>query len=218
MGNVGFTPIQKAIVTEFAKTDNAKNFYFTGGTALSVMYLHHRKSEDLDFFTEHQFDNEPIQAFVAALALKLKATYRFTQHHEVRIFEFVRGAKLLVKVDFGYYPYHRVEISDNKRDNLAIDSLRDIAANKLLTINQRTDVKDFVDLYFLLKEFTLWDLLRAVEVKFGMELDRVMIASDFLKVEQFDYLPRMLVPLTNKELIKFFRAQSRELAKRITKN
>jgi predicted nucleotidyltransferase component of viral defense system len=29
-----------------------ERFYFTGGTALSEYYLHHRRSIDLDFFSE----------------------------------------------------------------------------------------------------------------------------------------------------------------------
>ena len=35
-----------------------------------------------------------------------------------------------------------------KIKGFTVDSLRDIATNKLLTINQRTQVKDFVDLFF----------------------------------------------------------------------
>ena len=34
----------------------ADNFYLTGGTALAVFYLKHRYSEDLDFFSEKEFD------------------------------------------------------------------------------------------------------------------------------------------------------------------
>ena len=42
-------------------------------------------------------------------------------------------------------------------DNLEIDSLLDIAVNKILTLSSRAEVKDFVDLYFLLQKFSLWD-------------------------------------------------------------
>src|SRR4030042_5919276 len=33
-----------------------ESFFLTGGTALSVFYLHHRKSNDLDFFTIQSID------------------------------------------------------------------------------------------------------------------------------------------------------------------
>lgn len=114
--------------------------------------------------------------------------------------------------------YHYKRIKPGKMiDGLEVDSLQDIATNKLLTINQRNEVKDFVDLYFLLKEFTIWDLLYGVEAKFGMELDQLMVASDFLKIEEFDFLPKMLVPLDTKTLQEFFKKQAIEIGRRVTK-
>lgn len=38
------------------------NFYLGGGTALAEFYLHHRLSEDLDFFSENEFDPQVISA------------------------------------------------------------------------------------------------------------------------------------------------------------
>jgi predicted nucleotidyltransferase component of viral defense system len=43
---------QKAVLDIFSKSDLSKKFYFTGGTALAFFYLKHRRSDDLDFFTE----------------------------------------------------------------------------------------------------------------------------------------------------------------------
>jgi len=216
MGKIGFTALQRKLFNFVAKSTLAPQFYFTGGTALSVFYLQHRKSDDLDFFSEQDFDNEPILELVKRFSSSINLEYRFTQIEGTRIFEFVGKGKLLLKVDFNYYPYRRVE-EGTKWEGVAIDSLRDIAGNKLLTINQRTDVKDFVDLYFLLKDhFTIWDLLYVIEAKFRMKLDLMMLASDFLKVEEFDFLPKMLVPLTNKELNDFFREQAIMIGKRVT--
>lgn len=99
---------------------------------------------------------------------------------------------------------------------MAIDSLKDIGVNKLATIHQRTEVKDFVDLYYLLQKFTFWDLLYGIENKFRLELDLVFAAAGFLRVEKFDFLPKMIKPLTLEELKKFFRLQAREIGGRIT--
>lgn len=216
MEQVAFTPLQKQIFDKVSKDSVlSKQFYFTGGTALSAFYLNHRESEDLDFFSENNFENEKIEELMKDISLHLKMPYRFTNNERVRIFEFVKNDQLLIKVDFAYYPYHRVEKGEQYQD-INIDSLKDIAINKLLTINQRTDVKDFVDLYFLLKTFTIWDLIYGVQAKFRMELDIVLIASDFAKVEKFDYLPKMIIPLKLDELKKFFKQQAIEIAKSIT--
>lgn len=213
-----FTPIQKKIVDAFKKDHNlAEQFYFTGGTALSVFYLHHRESEDLDFFIEENLPKEQVLAFMSDVSKQfdLQTTIRQPKRADILIFSLIspKGEKL--KVDFNHYHYKRIK-PGQMIDGLEVDSLQDIATNKLLTINQRNDVKDFVDLYFLLKEFTIWDLLYGVEAKFGMELDRLMIATDFLKVEEFDFLPKMLVPLDIKILQDFFKERAIEIGKQVT--
>ena len=40
------------------------NFYLTGGTALAEFYLHHRLSEDLDFFSEQEFEPQSISVIL----------------------------------------------------------------------------------------------------------------------------------------------------------
>lgn len=209
-----FTPLQRKIFDKVSKDPVlSKQFYFTGGTALSSFYLHHRESEDLDFFSENDFENTEIEKLMTNLSLELKLPYRFTARQVVRICEFFKNNKLLIKVDFSYYPYKRVE-KGKQYQGMDIDSIRDIATNKLLTINQRSDVKDFVDLYFLLKHFTIWDLIYGVEEKFRREMDMVLIASDFTKVEEFDLLPKMLVPLELSKLKEFFRQKAKQIGRR----
>ncbi len=102
-------------------------------------------------------------------------------------------------------------------DELKNDPFRDIATNKLLTINQRTDIKDFVDLYYLLKKYTIWDLIYGLEAKFHLKTDQFLIASDFLKVDDFDFLPKMIKPLELTTLQSFFRNLSLEIGRKITK-
>ncbi|MBI4130236.1 nucleotidyl transferase AbiEii/AbiGii toxin family protein [Candidatus Roizmanbacteria bacterium] len=218
MGKVTFDPLQQIIVTEFLQSEYLRErFYFTGGTALSIFYFHHRLSEDLDFFSESAFSEETVQQFMSFCAQKynFKVTVRKPQGVNMLVYQLDFGSKGWLKVDFNHFPYKRIEEGKPTND-LTIDSLRDIGANKLTTIVQRTQVKDFVDLYFLLKEFTIWDLLYGVEVKFKMEYERLMIADDFLKVDEFDTLPKMLVPLTLKELKSFFRKRALEIGRRIT--
>jgi predicted nucleotidyltransferase component of viral defense system len=43
--------IQKKILSHLNDLPDINAFYLTGGTALSAFYLGHRKSNDLDFFT-----------------------------------------------------------------------------------------------------------------------------------------------------------------------
>ena len=60
----------------------------------------------------------------------------------------------------------------------------------------------------------MWDLLYAVKAKYNLELDIILLGADFLKVEDFDYLPRMIKPLKLEELKLFYRNLAQELGKK----
>lgn len=213
----GFTPIQKIIFDAFSKTSFCNNFYFTGGTALNVFYFQHRESEDLDFFSESDFDPDLAVKFMEDIALKLNAKLRSTFHERVKIFELVDNKnQLIIKVDFGYYPHPRLKRGILK-GGIEIDTLEDIGANKLHTILQRTQVKDFVDLYFLLEEYTIWDLLHFAQEKFRMEIDLVWLAASLLKMDSFENLPMMHKPLTLIQLKSFYKEMAKKLGMEVVK-
>lgn len=50
------------------------NFYLSGGTTLSAWYLHHRESYDLDFFTDHPFDDKAMILFYQQAATQLRSS------------------------------------------------------------------------------------------------------------------------------------------------
>ena len=204
------TKEQQIILAQIKKEPFFEQFYFTGGTALSTFYLQHRYSEDLDFFTQKKFDTQDIFDIVDSWSRKLDFTFTSEFHQVVYIFMLTFKNKEVLKVDFGHYAHKRIE-ENNIIDGLRIDSLTDIAVNKLLTVTQRSSVKDFVDLYFLLNKFTIWDLISGVRIKFRMELETYILASNFLKVEDCDFLPKMIKPLTLEELKTFFREKAKEM-------
>lgn len=217
MGELIFTPIQKSVFDAFAKNEGLRRqFYFTGGTALSVFYLQHRYSEDMDFFSLKPFNDEEVLAFINHLSQQLGLSYIVNKQTLVTTFQFSKEGELLLKIDFGHYPYPLVDKGKIVND-VQIDSLRDIATNKLLTIILRQNAKDFVDLYFLLqKDFSVWDLIYGLEAKFRMETDILYLASDFLKSQKFEVLPKMIKPLELGELKDFFKKQAIDLGWKVT--
>ena len=218
MGKIQFISREQKIVLDEVGKDNflSSRFYFSGGTALSAFYLQHRYSQDLDFFSYDKFENQVIFGIVQKWSKK----YNFT--FEARFVEVVYNFNLLfekgkiIKLDFAYYPYKQIEKPQIIK-GVSVDSLFDIAANKLLIVSQRSDIKDFVDLYYLLPQFSIWDLREAVRAKFNVEIESLLLAADFLKVEDFEFLPKMIKPLRLDDLKVFFRKMAKELGTRAVK-
>lgn len=212
MGKIHFTKEQEIILGQIKQDDFfTSRFYLTGGTALSSLYLNHRFSDDLDFFCTERFDTQVIFTTMKEWGSKFKFKFQSQANNVVYIFNLTFDDGTILKVDFGYYPYKKVE-PGLKLGNLEIDSKLDIAINKLLTITQRSNAKDFVDLYFLLKEYSLWDLVEGVKIKFRMKIEPILLAADFLKIEDFEELPKMIKPLKLEQLKTFFREEAKKIS------
>lgn len=208
------TKEQQIILDEVRQNDFLRSrYYFTGGTALSAFYLQHRYSEDIDLFSQEKLDNQVIFTLVQDLGQKHGFTIQSRSTEVTYIFDLTFKNGVGLKVDFAYYPYKRLR-KGVTFGGVETDSLLDIAVNKLLTVSQRNEVKDFVDLYFLLQEFTVWDLMEGMGVKFKIKTEPLLVAIDFLKVDDFDYLPKMIKKLDLETLKSFFRQKAKELGKR----
>lgn len=137
-------------------------FYLTGDTALAEYYLYHRLSEDLDFFSEEEFD--PQMIFVFWKKVQKEAGIKkidFQQSFNRNLF-FLYINKEIIKTEFTYFPFPRIE-NQKKIGNLAVDSLLDITVNKLFTIYQKPRARDFIDLYFILQAGALKDYPRMIK-------------------------------------------------------
>lgn len=214
MGQIPFLTKEQAVVLDSLGSNAyiSGQGYFTGGTALSSFYLQHRASEDIDIFSEKPWDSQELLRILTGIAgSKGRIRTRYVDPVHIYTLTFPGGATL--KVDINTYPYPRLAKSDKRIGNLPVDSLVDIAANKLLAVTQRTEVKDFVDLYFLLQTYTFWDLKEAVAQKFRVDIDPMLIGQDYLAVEEFTFLPQMHKPLTLDELKAFFREEAVRLGK-----
>lgn len=206
---------QKIILDEIGKNKFlCSNFYLSGGTALSEFYLRHRLSEDLDFFSQKPFGTQTIFTQLFDWSKKLNFTFRTQYVEPAYIANFVFPKQKKLKIDFVYFPFKRLEQCKKMENGLEVDSLFDIACNKLFTLTQRIQIKDLVDLYFLFDKYTVWDLIDGVKKKFNVGIDPLVIAADFLAVEDFDFLPKMIKPLALGDLKTFFLKKAKDLGKR----
>ncbi|MBU4466621.1 nucleotidyl transferase AbiEii/AbiGii toxin family protein [Candidatus Parcubacteria bacterium] len=184
MGKKVTTPEQEKFL-DFVSAAPAlrEHFYFTGGTALSKFYLRHRFSEDLDFFSEKEFDVKDITPFL--FKAKQALCFRkidYQQSFNRNIFHLLFSGKRILKVEFTYFPFPQIE-KPMEKQGLSVDSLKDIAVNKVFTINQNPRGRDFFDLYWILKkgDWSVLELLRQARIKFDWHIDPIQCGSQFLK-------------------------------------
>lgn len=217
MGNKIFTKNQSAFLDKIKTIDFfAKNFYLTGGTALAGFYLRHRYSEDLDFFSEKEVDILNVNVLMNQIKKELGIKkIDFQQNYNRNLFFCQFNAETL-KIEFTFFPFLRIE-KPIFFDGLVVDSILDIAVNKLFTIYQRTKARDYIDLYLICKEkrFLIEDLIKKAKVKFDWHIDPLQLGTQFIKAEEAKDLPRMIKKVSNKEWQNFFIKEAKKLKKEI---
>lgn len=194
-----------------ANTSLQQHFYLAGGTALSEYYLHHRYSEDLDFFSEHEVDPLTITSFLKSKQKELGfKTFEYEQSFNRNLY-FLRYPEEELKMEFTYFPFTQIE-KPTIIDGLKIDSLTDIAVNKLFTIYQRSVARDYIDLYLLCKTkgFSIEPLIKQARIKFDWHIDPLQLGTQFRKALEVADLPRMIVELPDDEWRDFFLRESKK--------
>jgi hypothetical protein len=128
-----------------------QRFFLTGGSALALFYLDHRRSYDLDLFTSAEVDGKEVQNLVLRIAAKIgagcTAVRSAPDFHRFRV---NRGDEREI-VDVVVDRAPQLDVEKASFDGIRVDTLREIVANKLTTLLGRTELKDVVDLYFLEK-------------------------------------------------------------------
>jgi len=195
-----------------------KKFYLSGGTALAEYYLHHRYSEDLDFFSIDEVDPMAIQIILKKIQKKTKMqSVDFQQSFNRNLF-FLHFDKEVIKTEFTYYPFVQLE-KPGIIGNLRVDSLIDIAANKIFTIYQRPKSRDFIDLYLIMEQ-EKWPFLFLQEKarqKFDTHLDPLQMVSQLLRIGKIKDYPRMITKIDLKELGRFWLSQAADLRTKVLK-
>lgn len=209
---------QKTFLGLFSKENSlVDRFYLTGGTALAEFYLRHRYSEDLDFFNEEEFSILPIRAFVKKAEKKLNAKkVDYQTFLGLHTFFFIFPGDEKFKVDFNYYPFPRI-LKGLKFGNVIIDSDYDIAVNKVHTIVMQPRARDFIDIYFLIREkrYEFKDLLIKAKAKFDWHIDSFQLGSRLLEAMDMRDFPKMIKKIDHKEWQDFFVNEARLLGKKI---
>lgn len=214
MSDSVLTPLQRKLLDAVSRNASLReHFYLSGGTALAGFYLFHRYSEDLDFFSEKEFDLMHIGVFFKSIKATLGYSSIDSQQSFNRNLFFLKfdGGEIL-KTEFTYFPFPRIEES-KKEKGLSIDSLLDIAVNKLFTIHQQPRARDYVDLFCICQRegFSIADLTVKARIKFDWNVDPLQLGTQFLRATEVRDYPKMLQKLAPETWKQFFREEAKKL-------
>ncbi|PIP17906.1 MAG: hypothetical protein COX43_01715 [Parcubacteria group bacterium CG23_combo_of_CG06-09_8_20_14_all_35_9] len=137
-------------------------FYLAGGTSLAL-FLGHRRSKDLDFYTKGKFNGmDIIREFQKIFAVEKP------RRTENALWLKIRNTDL----SFFKYPYKLIRpLVVYSSVNIA--SIEDIAAMKMEAIVGRGIKRDFIDLYYLIKKYGLKQLLKFTHEKYKEAFNEV---------------------------------------------
>ena len=192
-------------------------FYFTGGTPLAAFYIHHRFSEDIDLFSEAEFDIMTIQVFIKKVQKILHLVHvEYNTFLGLHSFQLYFSDANVLKVDFNYYPFPRIEKGATYK-NIGVDSILDIAVNKIQTIATKPRARDFIDIFFIIqeKDYNIAELLRIARNKFDWHTDMIKFGSMLLQATEVKDFPRMIKQIDHQEWQDFFVEEARKLKQEI---
>lgn len=155
-----------------------KDFGLVGGTAVAL-HIGHRESVDFDFFSFDEFKTFNIKRrvmnFRAIDKVIVSKPYEFT---------FLLNG---VKITFFHYPFE-IDYEINFDRILRMPSLLTLAAMKAYALGMRAKWKDYVDLYFIMKDFhSLSEIIQQAEKIFGDEFNEKIFRTQLSYFKDINY-------------------------------
>jgi len=128
-----------------------RNYFLVGGTAVALQ-IGHRRSIDFDLFTKSKVSKKILEDQIRKYGFSFK-----TLHQTPQEWTFFIGN---VKITFYQFLYP-VQANIDFENIIRMPSLLDLAAMKAYTLGERAKWKDYVDLYFIFKNYlSLTDVIQ----------------------------------------------------------
>jgi len=155
-----------------------RNYYLVGGTAIAL-YIGHRKSIDFDLFTHSPLNKKKLSNEIQKLNLKVQPLFFDVDQQHFLIND--------VKFTFFYYPY-QIEHPIFFLDAISLPSLLDLAAMKAFSLGRRSKWKDYVDLYFILKEYySMEQIIQRAKFYFPEQISEKLFRNQLAFHKDIDY-------------------------------
>lgn len=190
----------------FEKLKHFPEFYLAGGTALALQ-IGHRISVDFDLFSEKEIPS--------GLFNKVKRIFKEFEietiiNHSEQLSVIVKKTK----IDFVKYNFPPLlDLLEFKEVKFL--SVPEIAATKAFTLGGRITFKDYIDLYFILKEkfVSLERIITICEKKYKNEFISRLFLEQLISLEEVKETPIEFLkkPVSKEKMAKFFEEEIKKL-------
>ena len=171
-----FTNEQDILLPLIAKF--SRNFGLVGGTAIAL-HLGHRRSIDFDLFSIKKFGNQSLLNKISGLSKPDKIIVNKLDE----LTFIIKG----VKITFFRYPYE-IKYSESFGYQIKMPNLITLAAMKAFALGQRAKWKDYVDLYFIIKDhFNIRQISEKGLEIFKSEFNEKLFRSQLAYFEGINY-------------------------------
>ncbi len=181
------------VLEDFSKLPELAEFSLVGGTSLALQFGH-RKSDDLDFFTDKSFSIQQVTDAIISYNSSVRLMDKRSNGLSF-IIEFRDTSEPSRKIDI--YNWAVKFIRPFIREGvIRLASPEDIAAFKLDAICSRKQKKDYVDLAILLRKFSFEQMMGFYRDKFPYA-DQRTVLSQITNLEELEKSmdPVMLIDL-----------------------
>ncbi len=185
-----------SFVAEFSK-----DFGLVGGTAIAL-HLGHRRSVDFDLFSRKKFDNQGL----------LNKILRHFNTDQIIVNKLGELTLMVKGIKFTFYQFPFLLDYTETFEGIRLPNLLTLAAMKAFALGQRAKWKDYVDLYFIIKDnFSIEEISQKgkqfFEDNFNEKLFRSQLAyfEGINYAEQVVFMPGFKVPdeIIKKALVEF---------------
>lgn len=167
---------QKELLPLMAKF--RREYYLVGGTAIAL-HLGHRRSIDFDMFKLSAINHKKNLERINESGFPYKVTRRVSEQMNLVVSD--------VKVTFFQYPFD-IEPTEKLESYFRLPSLIQLAAMKAYALGRRSKWKDYVDIFFLLKNyFTISEISKCATEIFGELYSEKMFRTQMCYFEDVDY-------------------------------
>ena len=155
-----------------------REYYLVGGTAIAL-YLGHRRSIDFDLFKYSTINH--------IRNLEKIKNFRFSYNIKRRVSEQMNIDIHGVKLTFFNYPYH-IEHTQKLDNIISMPSLLTLSAMKAFALGRRAKWKEYVDLYFIIKNFyTIPEISGEANKIYGTLFSEKLFRSQLTYFEDINY-------------------------------